>query len=126
MFLNSCLTNLGLTTAAVKVCVIKTNNASITDHKPGDIASPVWSQDTVALRGVIKRDRQKEMEPETNLFSKLSAECLVLEAGWIVEVVAVHLSRQEDAQLHHLLQHGVGGGLYGNVIVQLCHKKETQ
>lgn len=88
--------------------------------------SPVWSQDTVALRGVIKRDRQKETEPETNLFSKLSAECLVLKAGRIVEVVAERLSGQEDAQLHHLLQHSGGGRLYGNVIVQLYHEKEIQ
>lgn len=42
--------------AAVKVSVIKTNNASTTDHKPPDIVSPAWSQDTVALRGVIKKD----------------------------------------------------------------------
>lgn len=39
--------SLDLTTAAVKVCVIKTNNASITDHKPGDVTSPVRSQDAV-------------------------------------------------------------------------------
>lgn len=31
---------LDLTTAVVKVRVIKTNNASITDHKPGDVTSP--------------------------------------------------------------------------------------
>lgn len=126
VFLNSCLTVLGLTTSAVKVRVMKTNNASITDHKPGDIVSPVWGQDTVALWGVIKRDRQKELEPETDLFSKLSAEGLVMEAGWIAQVVTVHLSSQEDAQLHHLLQHSGRGRLHGNVIVQLCHKKETQ
>lgn len=92
VFLNSCLTVLGLTTSAVKVRVMKTNNASITDHKPGDIVSPVWGQDTVALWGVIKRDRQKELEPETDLFSKLSAEGLVMEAGWIAQVVTVHLT----------------------------------
>lgn len=126
VFLNSCIWVLGLTTAAVKVRVIKTNNASIMDHKPGDIVSPVWSQDTVALRGVIKRDRQKELEPETNLLSKLSAERLVLEAGWIFEAVAVYLSSQEDTELHHLLQHSGGRSLHGNIIVQLCHKKEVQ
>lgn len=39
--------NLDLTTVAVKVRVIKTNNASITDHKPGDVAGPDRSQDAV-------------------------------------------------------------------------------
>lgn len=66
--------SLSLTAVTVKVCVIKTNKASIIDHKPGDIAGPGQSQDTVALRGVVKRDRQRETEPETNLFSELSAE----------------------------------------------------
>lgn len=55
----------------------------------------------------------------SNLFSKLSAERLVLEAGWIAQVVRVHLSSQEDAQLHHLLQSGGGGRLKGDVIVLL-------
>lgn len=112
----------GLTTAAFKERVIKTNNASNTDHKPGDIVSPVCSQDTVALRGAIKRRRQGGLEP--NLFGKLSAECLVLEAGWIGQAVTVHLSGQEDTELHHLLQHSGGGRLHGNVIVQLCNRKE--
>lgn len=38
--------SLSLTTAVIKVCVIKTNNASITDHKPVDIESPGQRQDT--------------------------------------------------------------------------------
>lgn len=63
--------SLSLTAVTVKVCVIKTNKASIIDHK---LAGPGQSQDTVALRGVVKRDRQRETEPETNLFSELSAE----------------------------------------------------
>ena len=108
-----------VTTAAVKVCVIKTSNASIINHKPGDIAAPGQSQDIAELRGVVTSDREEEPEPEKNLFSKLSTQCLELEAGRILEVVAVNLSRQEDAELHHLLKHGGCERLHGNVVVQL-------
>lgn len=70
----------------------------------------------------MKRDGERE----ANLFRELSAECLVLEAGWIVEVVTVRLSSQEDTELHHLLQHIGGEGLHGNIIVQLCHKEAVE
>lgn len=97
-------------TAAVKMCVLKTNSTSITDQKPGDIVS--------------RKEKQAE-EPQADLFRKLSAECLELEAAWIVQVVAVHLSSQDDAECHHLLQNSRGVGLHCNVIVQLHHWKES-
>lgn len=56
------------------------------------------------------------MELEMNLVSKMSAERLELEAGWIIEVINENLSRQEDAQLHHLLQHGGAARLHGDFI----------
>lgn len=97
-------------TAAVQMCVIKTNSTSITDQKAGD------------------KERHKEKqaeEPQTDLIHKLSAECLELEAAGIVQLVAVHLSSQDDAERHHLLQHSGGVGLHCNVIVQLHHWKES-
>lgn len=66
----------------------------------------------------------KQMELETNLFRKISAERLELEAGWISELVAEDLSSQEDAQLHYLLQNGGSRGLNGDFIEQLYHKKK--
>lgn len=97
-------------TAAVKMVVIITNSTSITDQKPGDTVS--------------HKEKQAE-EPQTDLFHKLSAECLEPEAAWIVQVVAVPLSSQDDAECHHLLQHSGGVGLHCNVIVQLHHWKES-
>lgn len=70
--------------------------------------------------------KESKAEPETNLFSKLPAECLVMDAGWILKIVAVHLSCQEDAQLHHLLQHSGCRRQHSNVIVQLNHEEEIQ
>ena len=58
--------------------------------------------------------------------SELSAECLVLGAGRILQFVGVRFSGQEDAQLHHLLQHHGGQKLHGDVIVQLYQETETQ
>lgn len=49
----------------------------------------------------------------------MSAQCLILEAGGIVQVVAVHLPVQPDAQLHHLLQLGGVGRMKSDVVVQL-------
>lgn len=70
--------------------------------------------------------KERQAEPETNLFSKLPAERLVVDAGWILEVVAVYFSAQKDAQLHHLLQHSGCRRQHSNVIVQLNDEKEIQ
>lgn len=62
----------------------------------------------------------------TNLVGELAAERLVLEAARVVQVLAVHLPGQDDAELHHLL-HGDGGeGLHRDVIVQLRHSEESR
>ena len=113
---------MGLTTTAVKVHVIKANNASITEHKPGHTAGPDRSQDAAAGMGVTATGA----ESETHLLCQLPTEHLELEAVWIPEVAAVRLSGQEDAELHLLLQHGGCGRLHHDVIVQLHREKETQ
>lgn len=71
-----------------------------------------------------RRQRGCHGENQTHLFGQLPAERLELEAGWIVEVVAVNLSRQEDTELHHLLQHRGEGALHGDVVVQLGWSKD--
>lgn len=59
-----------------------------------------------------------------NLLCQLPAERLVLEAGGVVQVVAVRLPGQQDAELHHLLLRGEGRRLHGDVVVQL--RRETR
>lgn len=66
-----------------------------------------------------------EAERTTDLVSELAAERLVLQAARVVQVVAVHLAGQDDAELHHLLHGDRGEGLHRDVIVQLRHKQES-
>lgn len=67
-----------------------------------------------------------EAERTTDLVGELAAECLVLQAARVVQVVAVHLAGQDDAELHHLLHGDRGEGLHRDVIVQLHNKQESR
>lgn len=66
-----------------------------------------------------------EAERMLDLVAEVAAQRLVLEAARVVQVVAVHLAGQDDAELHHLLHGHWGEGLQGDVIVQLRHKQES-
>lgn len=95
------------------------------------------SQPTVQSHWQFKKKKKSQHSPwreaahfseaaqTTNLVGELAAERLVLEAARVVQVLAVHLPGQHDAELHHLL-HGDGReGLHRDVIVQLRRGEES-
>lgn len=97
---------------------------TFTGHKLVEDQQTKWTE--IVAKTQWHSGKKQRAKNRTDLFNEMSAECLELEAVGVVEVIAEHLSSQEDAHLHHLLQRSGRCGLNSDVIEQLHKQKCAQ